>query len=201
MKNHSTEFREIAEKYRNETDKGKYESFYQREFSRMKNDEIIILEIGVFRGKGMEVLKEFFPNAKVYGIDIDKYCERYGNVFIGSEIDKDFLLSVVDKIGEPDIIIDDGSHKTSHQKQTFDILFPRLKSGGIYVIEDLETSYLSGWLDDDRPTTDFLKEKIDEVNLYGKSHKGQFARSEVGNITDIQSIRFYTSICFIEKYE
>src|SRR5690606_41306911 len=55
-----------------------------------------------------------------------------------------FLALVINNIGEPDLIIDDGSHINEHVIESFNFLFPRLKSGGIYVIEDVQTSY---WVD------------------------------------------------------
>ena len=37
-----------------------------------------------------------------------------------------------------DIIIDDGSHASVHQHLTLGVLFPALKPGGLFVIEDLD---------------------------------------------------------------
>ena len=43
------------------------------------------------------------------------------------------------------IIVDDGSHVPWHQLLTFEIMFETwLKPGGLYIIEDVETSYLDG---------------------------------------------------------
>ena len=46
-----------------------------------------------------------------------------------------------------DVIIDDGSHLNQHQIFTFETLYPFVKDGGVYVIEDVQTSYWSsdGW--------------------------------------------------------
>src|SRR5882757_9979464 len=63
------------------------------------------------------------------------------NIFKGSQVDKEFLRNVIKKIGNPDIIIDDGSHVNEHMIDTFKILFPLLKDGGVYVVEDTQTSY------------------------------------------------------------
>ena len=47
--------------------------------------------------------------------------------------------------GDFDIILDDGGHKMDQQITSFRVLFPILKSGGVYIIEDLGTSYLLEW--------------------------------------------------------
>ncbi len=65
-------------------------------------------------------------------------------VRIGSQDDPAFLRSVIDEMGSPDIILDDGSHVSDHQKISFETLWPLLKVGGLYVIEDLHTAYFPG---------------------------------------------------------
>jgi len=61
-------------------------------------------------------------------------------IFTGDQSDPHFLKSLTDKY-QYDIIIDDGSHFPQHQILTFQHLFSVLKPGGLYVVEDLETSY------------------------------------------------------------
>ena len=51
---------------------------------------------------------------------------------------------------ELDIIIDDGSHINEHVIRTFQYLFPKLKPGGIYVVEDTQTSYRQDYGGDDK---------------------------------------------------
>jgi hypothetical protein len=62
-------------------------------------------------------------------------------VRIGSQADPEFLQYVIDEMGAPDVILDDGSHSIEHQEITFRTLFPQLKGGGLYVAEDLHTAY------------------------------------------------------------
>ena len=59
----------------------------------------------------------------------------------GSQVDLPFLDSVLAEHGAPELIIDDGSHINEHIITTLKHLFPRLKEGGYYVIEDTQTSY------------------------------------------------------------
>ena len=90
--------------------------------------------------------KYFGQQAKIFGIDIDECCKELdgisGSVRIGSQTDAEFLESVVEEMGgEIDIVLDDGSHNMKDIKKTFEIMFERLGEGGIYMIEDLHTSY------------------------------------------------------------
>ena len=57
-------------------------------------------------------------------------------IFRGDQSDKLFLSKVIKQIGRPSIIIDDGSHKSDDITTSFKYLFPKLKNGGLYVVED-----------------------------------------------------------------
>ena len=128
-----------------------YAKHYQRHFESFRRDKINILEIGIGGyenpmngGESLRMWKAFFPNGNIFGIDIyDKkyHDEKRIKTFQGSQVDEVFLREVAEKIGPIDIIIDDGSHFNDHVIATFKILFPLLSPNGIYVVEDLQTSY------------------------------------------------------------
>ncbi|MCF4102124.1 class I SAM-dependent methyltransferase [Gillisia sp. M10.2A] len=128
-----------------------YTPHYQEHFKKFKYKKIKMLEIGVggyknpyLGGNSLRMWKSYFPLAKIFSFDIyDKSFlqERRINIFKGSQIDEAFLDELMQNVGEPTIIIDDGSHINNHVIKTFEILFPKLKLGGIYVVEDIQTSY------------------------------------------------------------
>eukprot|EP01065_Artemidia_motanka_P017000 TRINITY_DN20572_c0_g1_i1.p1 TRINITY_DN20572_c0_g1~~TRINITY_DN20572_c0_g1_i1.p1 ORF type:complete len:386 (+),score=76.17 TRINITY_DN20572_c0_g1_i1:73-1158(+) len=63
-------------------------------------------------------------------------------VFWGDQSDPVFLQKVRSGLpGELDVVIDDGGHAMHHQLNSFEHLFPAVRPGGVYVIEDLETSF------------------------------------------------------------
>ncbi|MFE3638938.1 class I SAM-dependent methyltransferase [Streptomyces sp. NPDC059168] len=72
--------------------------------------------------------------------------------------------------GPFDIVIDDGSHLNEHVLTSFEALFPHLRPGGLYVVEDTQTAYWTGWGGNDRdlndPTTSmgFVKALVDGLN-------------------------------------
>jgi cephalosporin hydroxylase len=143
----------------------KYTSFYQRHFNNLKPK--ILLEIGVLKGASLRAWQDIFPKCKVIGIDIEPLCKEKNpdlNIYIGDQKDTEFLSMVINEIGVPDIIIDDGGHKRSQQIESLRFLFPKLGTNGLYIIEDLQTNYLPQWNDQEYSTIDYLKSLIDPLD-------------------------------------
>jgi hypothetical protein len=117
----------------------KYEFFLRS----LKNKSFNLLELGVFNGASLKMWEEYFPEANIYGVDIDERCREYEggrrNVLImdlGDVNNFDGLKRI-----SPSVIIDDASHIWSHQIKALFYLFPILPSGGIFIMEDLGTSF------------------------------------------------------------
>lgn len=120
-----------------------YHRFYNYFLFPLKNKYFNLLEIGVFEGRSIKLWNEFFPNAKIYGMDKElEYDHPKGKVFKGDQSKKNDLKKIIKEIGLCMLINDDGSHVPKHQLLTFNYLFKEgLDFGGIYIIEDIETSY------------------------------------------------------------
>lgn len=166
---------------------------YERNFAKKADEKHRLLEIGVQHGGSVEHWKKQYPKWDVVGLDIDPSCAG-GGVVIGDQTNVELLSS----LGAFDIVIDDGGH-TMHQQQTsFKELFPKLRKGGIYVIEDLHTSFWPKFWDQETKTIDFLTSLVPAINTEANN-----ARLE-GNVMpenkyDIHSVCFYPSIAFIWK--
>lgn len=198
-----------------------YTPHYQKHFEHLKNEKIVLLEIGIggwSNGKGyadasrggssLRMWKSFFPKAQIYGLDIqDKsfHDEPRIKTFKGDQSDEKFLKSVIDEIGTPDIIIDDGSHYTHHVRATFNFLFPMLKDNGIYTIEDLQASYWESTDEEDwngaedlsapHTSMNFFKSLVDGLNFQEFRH--QHAPSYFDQ--HIVGMHFYHNLLFIQK--
>eukprot|EP00270_Netrium_digitus_P011253 TRINITY_DN3568_c0_g2_i1.p1 TRINITY_DN3568_c0_g2~~TRINITY_DN3568_c0_g2_i1.p1 ORF type:complete len:330 (-),score=34.61 TRINITY_DN3568_c0_g2_i1:515-1504(-) len=140
---------------RSETDKKNhnYGPMYAEYFDVIRYHQVAFLEIGLREGASLDLWKAYFPRRKVYGIDkgeINKgFFSHVGEdnvtIFVGDQEDVPFLQNVLAKVkeevGELDWVIDDGGHTMKQQITSFTTLFPIVKPGGYYFIEDLETSY------------------------------------------------------------
>lgn len=118
---------------------------YEPYFNNSKNVKNV-LEIGVYFGGSLQYLSDKFPDAKIYGIDIeDKTQYNTDNIttYIVNQEDRNALNKFLEETNvEFDIIIDDGGHTMKQQQVSFGTLFKSLKKGGIYILEDLHTSRL-----------------------------------------------------------
>ena len=123
-----------------------YLDIYHRYMSSKRSEVKTFIEIGVKDGASLRMWKDYFPNATIYGIDIDPRCKQFAEdrieIIIGDQNSGPFLRSLIDKFsGGIDILLDDGSHITRHQIGTFGALYPLINPSGLFIIEDLANSY------------------------------------------------------------
>lgn len=124
-----------------------YGKTYQELFQKIRYKPVKILEIGLLYGNSLLTWRWFFPFATLIGIDIApkiNISRKKVKIYTGSQYSEDFLREVGKKEAYFDIIIDDGSHMNVHQIFSFEKLFEFLKDGGLYIIEDVQTSFWSG---------------------------------------------------------
>ena len=147
-----------------ETDKFNhgYIAVYQKYFSKLEN-VTAVLEIGIYQGESLRYLQDYFEKAIIYGVDINdsKFLETDRvKTFICNQENIQSLEDFLNITNcEFDVIIDDGGHTMKQQQTSFGILFKKLKSGGIYIIEDLHTSDREPWMnsEDEISTINMLK--------------------------------------------
>ena len=116
------------------------------------------------------MLKDFFPNAIIYSIDInDEYINKnFGKnikLFNCSQIDLIKFDNIFNNI-KFDIIIDDGSHQTLHQLISLGHMFKYLNKNGLYVCEDLHTSLNKTYCNTTISTLDVLKQFQQTNKIY-----------------------------------
>lgn len=181
-----------------------YFDIYENHFSRFRNKEIVILEIGIFQGGSLQMWKDYFgPKAKIFGIDINPNCKELEEdnikIFIGSQSDRKFLRNVKESIPPIDILIDDGGHTMKQQKVSFEELFDHVKENGVYLCEDLHTSYHLSYGGGYRRMGTFIeysKKFIDKLNAY---HSREPLLKVSSFTKSVHSLHFYDSMLVIEK--
>lgn len=120
-------------------DKGTLHSYIDLYAAQMtKRSNVSVLEIGVEYGHSIAMWQEYFKNSKVYGIDIksDNIEFELENFILGDATDAEVISKNFPR-NKFDYVIDDGSHTIADQIASFDLIFPKMKNGGKYFIEDV----------------------------------------------------------------
>lgn len=168
-----------------------YAPHYERLFSPFRESAIKLLEIGVGGGESIRAWLSFFPNAKIFGVDIVSETNQWNTpggsthpryqFLQGNQIDKTMWACLMADWGtEFDVVIDDGSHINEDIIIAFECLWPAVVAGGLYCVEDLACGYGAGsvHLNPGSPThSEWIK------GLSDKMHQGQ------GEICEVQQSR------------
>jgi len=181
-----------------------YFDIYERHFNRFRNKEIVILEIGVSQGGSLQMWKDYFGDkAKIFGIDIDPRCKKLEEenikIFIGSQSDRKFLRKIKETIPMVDILIDDGGHYMDQQIVSYEELFSHIKNNGVYLCEDLHTSYWPKWGGGHRKSDTFIEYSKNFIDYLHAFHSKQSSLKVNSFTRSADSIHYYDSIIVIEK--
>lgn len=185
-----------------------YLRFYERFVAARRDERVTLLEVGVFRGASLKVWEAYFPNGKIVGADIDPTTAMFAQgrvvVELADQSNLEDLVRVGIKHGPFDVVIDDGSHFWEHQTTTLRTLFPFVKDGGLYIVEDLHTNY--GEIAEDfrgvatSTCMDYLKRLVD---LRVADSMIDIGREEDAFLRTygraMHAITFYRRACLIEK--
>ena len=182
-----------------------YFEIYDRHFSAFRDQPINVVEFGVSQGGSMQMWKHYFgARANIFGVDINPHCKQLEElgvkIFIGDQEDRQFLRSLAKAIPKIDILIDDGGHTMRQQIHTFEELFPHVAADGVYLVEDLHTSYwpeFGGAYKRGSTFVEYSKNFIDQINAW---HSKDDKRLGVSEFTrSAHSLHFYDSVLVIEK--
>lgn len=198
-----------------------YLNIYEELFRFYRDSRLRLLEIGIQNGGSLEIWSQYFENATaLVGCDINAACTqlRYDDprihVVVGDANTDESERAIAAHSERFDLIIDDGSHRSSDIIRSFIRYFPKLEQGGIFVVEDLHCSYwqeFEGGLVDPWSSMSFFKRLADIIN---HEHWGTpYRRAEIlrsfekryGAVLDeeslaqIHAVEFYNSVCVIRK--
>jgi glycosyltransferase involved in cell wall biosynthesis len=198
-----------------------YLGAYGKWFEQIRNKRVSILEIGIQNGGSLEIWLKYFRNAEfIVGCDINTSCAELTfsskkiSVIVGDANNDQVERRISDTCPNYDIIIDDGSHKSSDIVRSFSRYFKNLKLDGFYIIEDLHCSYwdeFEGALASPYSAMAFLKQLADIVNFeyWGlNTNRLDLIRPILDQyrcsiddlqLKQIQSIEFKNSLCLIRK--
>ena len=182
-----------------------YFEIYDRYFSRFRGKEVTIVEFGVLHGGSLMMWKDYFgKGAKIYGIDINPACKSLEDeqikIIIGSQEDRNFLRKLVYEIPRIDILIDDGGHTMEQQKLTFEELYQHIDEDGIFLCEDIHTSYwrkYGGGYKKRGSFVEYSKNFIDYIHAWHAENKRKLPITDFTRST--YALHYYDSMLVIEK--
>ncbi|MEL6646098.1 MAG: hypothetical protein AAFQ05_00105 [Pseudomonadota bacterium] len=148
---------DLADRYGSDkgSTKHRYTELYHMLFLPYRQRKLKFLEMGLQIGgpehgksadrattdvPSVRMWLEYFPQAEIYGLDVSDFSSFQQERFTFRRCDMDARENIATALAEDgpfDIILDDASHASHHQQNGFLELFGKLKSGGLYIIEDL----------------------------------------------------------------
>ena len=176
-----------------------YAPHYERHLGHFQDRRLEMLEIGVGLGQSLAAWKEYFPHAlSIVGLDIDPKDLPFA-VYRGHQADP-VTIGMMLQFHETgfDVIIDDGSHRSEDVIPTLMMLWKYVRPNGVYVIEDIQTSYWPsfGGAAHSLTAMGFLKSLVDGLNW---EERDQPHYSSTRFDREILGISFYHNIAFIQK--
>lgn len=187
-----------------------YFPIYERHFQRFRSKPVRMLEIGVYKGGGLDLWRNYFgPDATLTGVDIFESAKKLAgpgtDIIICDQSNTTKLEQIFKERPAYDIILDDGGHTMQQQIGSLNALFPLLAPGGVYLIEDTHTSYWSkfgGGLRKSGSLIEYVKGLLDYVNTdhFRDEDTLPIYESLKRALKDeLVSCSFYDSICVLEK--
>jgi cephalosporin hydroxylase len=181
----------ISKNYKEITDKGPdseywrkhcYTEFYGPLLSHLRHEKLDILEIGVRWGGSLLMWSDYFPNAKITGVDINlnqmsdktkKEVDKRGiKTILGNAYSPDFYKENFSSKSY-DIILDDGSHYESDQISFFDLYKDSLKQGGYLMSEDFHSPQQA------KNVINNFKGRINNMSLIIRNHCVPSGKGEI----------------------
>lgn len=190
-----------------------FTKWYEEQWAHLRDRPITLLEMGVKKGASLLMWHDYFPKARILGMDTEESCRSLEQdrikIVIGSQADPELAKQIArDWPGGFDIILDDAGHFSDHMIAALDLYFPMVKPGGYYALEDLHASYDENYRNG-APVSivDHLKGRIDEMNLHGKlvwadkppEPTPQEAARRTLFETDVEMMAFYRSMVVIRR--
>lgn len=170
-----------------------YFETYDRLFSKYVNKPITFVEIGVLEGGSLFMWRDFFgPDARIIGIELNPNAKKWEDhgfeIFIGSQSDKNFWNKFQSKVGNIDVLLDDGGHTYEQQIITTEMMLNSINDGGMLVVEDTHTSYMNGFGPKKYSFMKYVYKMSDAINSRFKTLSGSNGDQRVLSIEIFESI-------------
>ena len=189
-----------------------YTPHYARYFEPYQDLPVRVLEIGVggynipgAGGASLRMWKHYFRRGQIFGLDLfdkSELAENRLQILQGDQGDPEYLDAMAREFGPFDLVIDDGSHFSDHVITSFHALFPHVRPGGMYVVEDLQTSYWPGWRGAADPRAEgtsmaMVKDLLDGINHQEQMRSGDHRPTPTE--LAVTGVHAHHNIVFVDK--
>jgi hypothetical protein len=176
-----------------------YFQVYARLFEQYRGKSITFIEVGVYNGGSLFMWRDYFgPKARIIGVEFNPLAKKWEKdgfeIYIGNQADPQFWTSLFNKIGCVDIVLDDGGHTNQQQIVTCDQCIPKIRNGGMMIVEDVHSSYMTRFGNPSKYSfIEWAKKLVNDVNsrFDGLSIKPSNMKNYVYSIEFFESI-----VCF-----
>ena len=210
-----------------------YQWAYEKYLRPRRCEELKLMEIGLgcnmpyskskgaAEGRSIKLWLAFLPKASIGVFEYDKYCAHnwFQNdpheigrdvldarvvVTTGDQLKTDDLLQAITTLGPQDVIIDDGGHTNMMQQTSLRVLFPYVRPGGIYILEDLQVSF---WGAGDNPHGITMVDYILNIisGLHFPKHAEKLDKSAYPGLLEllplIKSVDCFREICVFQRWK
>ena len=186
-----------------------YTKMYEQFMNQDRLEVLKVLEIGLGNGASARMWKDYFPNATIYVIE--NFGDENKNIWNGTTIHEDRIIIINGSQDDSntwnkvpynlDFVIDDGSHIPEHQITSVNLGFEKLKSGGVWFIEDTHCNFHRNYSDKDKLYPwlyDLIvQQQIPEITTEGDFYK--IRNILQGLNKDIIAFHLYKSVIALEK--
>jgi len=159
----------------------------------------------------VQVWKEYVPKASISFLEYDKPCaakwkvsiesDAGGTLYTGDQADPAVLTKIVKAGAQFDMIVDDGGHFANQMILSLELLWPLIKPGGFYVVEDIHCNYEPAYSEGDfgaRGTfMRYLKHQLDLLLSMGTPNV--VPRGSEALVSDLISIDCFAQSCVFIK--
>ena len=173
-----------------------YFDVYDHLLSKYIEKKFTFVEVGILNGGSLAMWRDYFGDkARIIGIDLNPEVKKFEKdgfeIFVGDQSDKNFWKDFFKKVGNVDIILDDGGHTNEQQIVTLNECIRHINDPGMIIIEDTHASYMKEFNNPSKESfINFSKNTIDYINYrfpnIGEKHDPYFS--------SIFSINFFESI-------
>jgi len=187
---------------------------YEKYLEPLRDKELVFLELGFGGhedpkkgGESIRMWQEYAPDWYIHCVEIEPKENTPDGIYFfnGSQTDPAIIETIVACNGLIDICVDDASHQSSLTIKSFENIFPLMKSGGIYIVEDTHSSLHSFWYGENEANENpkkngkktitalnYFKDLTDAVNnsLMKEEYRSQY---------EIESITFLKDLIIITK--